>query len=279
MEALTDKAGDAITVLEEIAANFIAYLPTLLGAVLLVIVGWLLARLARRVVNRLGDSSMRAISQAFAGTRAENLRISGRTISILGDLVFALVLLVFLAASAIVAEIPAFDSWLDQIVGYLPRLVAAAVILVAGVLAGMLAKDLVASLLPHGSGERQHSLARIMQAAIVAIAAVMAIDQIGIDATLLIALVAIAGSGLTLGLSLAFGLGARRFVENLLAARRAREICKVGQIVEFGGQKGELSRITATALILDGKGGQIVIPARLLDEGNLIVSVDEGTDD
>jgi len=274
MEGLTERADEAATIVEQTLHSIVAYLPTLLAALALLVAGWLLARLGRRIVAALSERLTRTLARLFAGTRLENIRLSERTRVVLGDITFVVIIIVFIAAAVRVADIPAFSAWLNQLVSYLPQLAAGAIIMVIGVLVGMLAKDLAASALPKADQQRRLLFARALQYSVIAIAFVMAIGQVGIDATMLVALVVIASSGLALGLSIAFGLGARNHVENLLAARRAREICEIGQDVQFGRHQGRLAQITATALIIDKEGERTVIPARLIDEAELVLTVD-----
>lgn len=267
-----------MSILEEIFSSFIAYLPTLLGALLLLAVGWGLARLAQRAIARLGDRLFAFVARLFAGTPVENIRMTTRTASVLGDIAFAIVLLIFIAAAARVAEVPAFSSWLDRVIAYLPQLVTGAMIVGVGILIGMVVRDLVAgTFVGEGEGQRR-LLSRLLQASVVAVAIVMAIDQVGIDATLLVVLVSIVGGALAFGLAVAFGLGARHFVENLLAARNLRHMCQIGQAVQFGSWKGRIVEVTATAVVLETKTERVAIPARLFDEQIVVLPVEGESD-
>ena len=124
MENLDDHAQEALTAVGSFTDSLIGYLPSLVGAILLIVVGWLLGRLVKRSVVNLGDRLTRLLSRLFAGSRLENVRLNEASTKIIGDILFVIVLLIFVAAAVRVAEVPAFSAWLDRVVNYLPQLVA-----------------------------------------------------------------------------------------------------------------------------------------------------------
>ncbi len=63
------------------------------------------------------------------------------------------------------------------------------------------------------------------------------------------------------GLGLAFGLGARDTVENLLAAHYLRRQVRPGDTVELGGVRGRVVEVEDTVLVLDSETGRTLVPA------------------
>jgi hypothetical protein len=265
MDDLTSNVENAADTITTIVDSLLHYLPNLLGAIALIVIGWLLARLTRRAVVAMGHRMAQVLSRLFAGTQVENLRVSDRMTATIGSVFFAIVLLVFIAAAARVAQIPAFATWLDQIVAYLPQLVAGLVIIVGGILVGIIVRDLSAAGLDAAGIARSRTISYFFQVTIVAITVVMALNQVGIDATLLIILLSVVAGSAAFGIALAFGLGARQHVENLIAAQTLRQNFRTGQMVEVDSRIGRIVELTSTGAAIQTDRGRVLVPASLFD--------------
>jgi hypothetical protein len=64
------------------------------------------------------------------------------------------------------------------------------------------------------------------------------------------------------GAALAFGLGSRVVVENILASHYAKKLYQVGHVVRVGNTEGRIVRITPTAVVVQSKDGETAVPAR-----------------
>jgi len=104
-------------------------------------------------------------------------------------------------------------------------------------------------------------LGRIGQVVILLIAAVTAVEQLGIDAGFLTATITIViGTGIG-GIALAFALGARDHVRNIIATHYLRQVYGAGQTVKVAGVQGRILEITTTGVILETADGQTWVPA------------------
>ena len=92
------------------------------------------------------------------------------------------------------------------------------------------------------------------------------IDQIGIDITLLITLMAVAIGTLLGGIAIAFSLGSRTFVSNLIGARYLSKDYRVGERIRLGEIEGAILEISAVAVVVDTADGRMTVPAKLFGE-------------
>jgi len=109
------------------------------------------------------------------------------------------------------------------------------------------------------------------------LAATVAIDQLGIEITFLVVVAAIV-LGATLGaVGLAFGLGARESVSNLLACHYLAKWYRVGHVVRVGEHEGRIVEILPSAVVLQTGDGRLYLPARqFADQPSLLVRDGEG---
>jgi len=237
------------------------YLPTLLGATILLLAGWVVARLLRAGTNRAGDNINRILDRVFRSGRLAAFRLSPRMLAALAEVIFWLTLFVFASIAARAAGLTTFAIWLDRIVANLPNLVAGVLVIVVGFFLGAVVRDLATAAAPAARTAQGLLIGKVAQVAVIVIALVIGLDQIGIDVTFIVTVLAIAIGVLLGGFAIAFGLGARGYVSNLIGARELRREIEPGQVVRCGDTEGEVLEITATALVLATKDGRRRIPA------------------
>jgi len=250
----------------EAQSEVIAYIPSLLGALVLLAIGWTIARLARAGALRLSGGIDRVLDRFPRVGRLSRVRQSPRMPELMGRIVFWLVILFFITAATKAAGLDAFSGWLGSIVGYLPNLVAGGLIVLVGYVLGAVVRDVVAATFTSAGVERGELGGAIAQGAIVLVAVVVGIDQIGIDIDFLVTIVAIVLTAVLGGISLAFGLGARALVGNLIGAHYLRQSLQPGQIARIGEVEGEILDLTSTSIVLATPEGRTMVPAKLFNE-------------
>lgn len=258
---------------------FIGYLPHLAAAVLLLLAGWLAARLVRSVCIRLAgglNSLLARISRWSPGRRVIALTPGARVL--IGNVAFWLVILLFVAMAARVAGLELFTTWLDRIVAWLPTLLAGALIVLAGYFVSTLVRDLVAATLESAGSPQSELFGRVAQTTIFLAAMVIGLDQVGIDITFLTTLFAIVVGGLLLSLALAFGLGARDLVANLIGAQQLQRLLEPGQNARIDDTEGQILELTATSVILATREGRLAIPAKRFQETATLILTAEDDD-
>lgn len=250
----------------------LAYLPRVAAALVLLVCGWLAARLLRLVAFRL----LRRLSRFGAVER--ELKDSGAdevTARILATGIFWIVFVLFIAAAGQTLGLAVITGGLSRLAGFLPNVLAAVLILVAGLVGGNLTRTAI------GAGARS---ARIPQADLLAngarlgvltVSAVIAIEQVGANSTVLVvALGLILGGGIG-GAALAFGLGSREAVANLIASHYLVQVYRRGQRVRIGGIEGEISAFTRGGVRIETEDGRALVPAKLFEESASVLLDEE----
>lgn len=261
MDEVSAILENARRVFLHILAEFIDYLPSLLGASILLLVGWGVAHLLRAGTNRIGDNINRVLGRIFQSGRLSALRLSPRMLSVLAEVIFWLTLFVFVSIAARAAGLTRFATWLDRAVVNLPNLIAGVLVIVVGFFLGAFARDFTTAASPAARTAQSVLIGKTAQIVIIVIALVIGLDQIGINVTFIVTMLAIATGVLLGGFAIAFGLGARRYVENLIGARELRREIEPGQVLRYGDVEGEVLEITATTLVLATRDGRRRIPA------------------
>ncbi|MHA6287369.1 mechanosensitive ion channel family protein [Maricaulis sp. CAU 1757] len=263
--------------LAEAAANGLDYAPALAGALLVVLVGWLLAGPVRAAARRTLSGLGRLVERGVGSTTLSRARLPAATAPVLGELAYWAVIVITITIAARIARLPALAGWLDQIVRYLPNLLLGGLILALGYLLGLVVGEQVERAARTARSGQGALLGRLAQGAIVLSAVIMALDQVGIDVGFLVTLFAILAGALALSLSLAFALGARDHVASLVAARSLRRSLAPGCRLRVGDSEGVLLEVTATQIALETAEGRALIPAARAETDGLVVLADDGS--
>ena len=241
----------------------VGFLPKLLGAILLILAGYLLARMVgagtaavlRMVgINRLLDKT--PIQTLLARTESQKT-----SADVLGTMVAWLIFLLFGISAADTLGLSAVSSALTDLARYLPRVGVAVVIVVLGLLATTYIKELIVLACSSAGIPQGPLVAQTFYVAALLVVFVTAINELGIDTTLLNSSVLIAFGGLIAGAALSFGLGARGAVANLIAAHYLQPVFRIGQTIRVADLHGKIVALTPVSVVLDTPDGRIVVPA------------------
>ncbi len=246
--------------------------PRILAACGLVIAGWLTATLMKIFAGRLAKRLLqRANRNASVAEAVQDSGMRSAVPRIVSGFVFWVVFLVFAAAAIESLGFTVVTSVLSQIAYYLPNVLAAIGVVVGGVVLGNLARRATTSASRSAGIARGEGVGRTAQAAVVLVAVVVALDQIGIDAQLLVTLVTVVIGAALASAGLAFGIGAHTTVSNIVAAYYASQQYSVGQLVRIGDVEGEIIQLTPTALVLSTTDGRVLVPAKRFSEETSMV--------
>ena len=240
-----------------------AFLPTLATALMLLIIGWLIARVMRAIVLRIGSGIGRVLQRTGAAQHLHVVRLPWPLAVICANILYWLVLVIFIAAAASLLRLPGVAVWVDQAVAVLPKVFAAALIVLLGYVCAAFVREFVSGTARQGG--RAGALGQGFFVAVLAIAAVVAADQLGVDVGLLQDIIAIAVAAMFGGIAFAFGLGAGSSVDNIIAGYYLRKTYRVGQRVKLGDCDGVILEISPTSVMIDTREGRAQVPARLFN--------------
>ncbi len=262
--------------LDLLATGIADHLFGLLGALILVVLGWILARVLRATVVRLLTGLGRHVPAPGLAQRLEQSGLGRQASETIGGFVYWTVLILFVTAATELLGLPVARTFFAGAGEYLPSVLAALLIVFAGFLLSNLARRGIVRAASAAQVAYGDLLGRMAQGGILLVAVVIAIDQIGIDVEFLIVLLGIV-IGTTFGaMALAFGLGARTAVSNILGCHYLTQVYRVGHRIRIGSVEGRILKITPTAVILDSPSGQVMVPAKDFGEMASVLLAEEG---
>lgn len=266
----------ATSVLGQAGQALGAFLPRLLGAIALLLIGLLLTRLLTRLLRRaLEAAGVDRVAERGGVTRV--LATSGLGPSLAAVLaravrIFLTIVVVFAALSLLGLQF--LSASLNQAILALPEIFIAATLVLAGAVVAGAARERTERLtyqldFPVPAGQ-------IVQIALLAIFGILAAAEIGISTAVLLVVITVLLAAVSGTFTLAFGLGSREVARALSAGRYLRHDYRVGQEIAFGDVRGRITRIHSTSTLLDtGEGQSIRVPNHLLIDSVVTIYADE----
>jgi hypothetical protein len=202
--------------------GFVSFVPALLVAIIIFIIGWVVGASLSKVVEQL--FRLIKVDSALKAAGVEDLaRKSGFTLNsgkFIGELVRWFVVIAFLIASFEILGLTQVNDFLKGVVlGYLPSVIAAVLILMVAAVLGEVVRKAVISGIQAAGVSGAHFLGSIAKWAIWIVAFFAALSQLGIAPAVLQTLFTGVVIALSLALGLSFGLGgqdaAGRYIEKL----------------------------------------------------------------
>ena len=198
--------------LQDALSAFLSFIPQLIGALIILIIGYVIAKALQAIVGRVLEgigfdrwTERGGIKQFFDRADTEHTPHS-----ILGRLVFWFVFIIAITMAADALGIPQVSAVLAQLIAYIPSIIAAILILI---LAALLA-NFLSSIVRGATGS--DILASVARYAIIVYAVFAAVTQLGIAVELTAPTFLIVLGAVALAAAIAFGLGSREVAQDII---------------------------------------------------------------
>jgi hypothetical protein len=193
------------------ATKITAFLPELIGAIIIFILGWIVARLFKLAVVKL--LILVRFDKATDKTGVKGFLNKGNITKapseIIGSLVYWFAMILVIIASLDALGLPIVSDLLNSIFLYIPNVVAAIIVLILGLLLGNLLSAVVRTAAANAGLKSAEGLGKLALYAIVFFSGAIALIQLDIGEEIVGAAFVIAFGAAALALGLAFGLGGK----------------------------------------------------------------------
>jgi len=205
----------------EMLTKILAYLPVLLGALIILIVGWIIAKAIRRLI----DVVLKAIRFDALADKAGitailkkgDLKITAR--EVVSGLVYWLVIIMVLVMVVNALGLPKASDVLTTLFAYVPNVIAALFVMIVALFLASFLSGIVRTAAGNANLPKPEIFAGVSRWAIIIFAATIALEELGIAPLLVTTTFNIILGGVCLALALAFGIGgkdaAARYLEEL----------------------------------------------------------------
>jgi small-conductance mechanosensitive channel len=235
-----------------------SFLPRLAGALVLLIVGWIVVAVIRRALAKvLRTAGLDAAGERWGAADVLERFGFGRSLaSVLAGAVRVGLLLVVIFAALSLLGLQFLSASLNAAILYLPRVLFAFLLLLAGMVISEFVRRQVDRLATQM--DIPGPLGGLAQAVVLAVFVVTALAQLGVPTQILLVLVSVLLAAAAATLALAFGIGGREMAREVSARRYVEGAFQIGQEITVSEVRGTISAIEATGTVLETAAGERV---------------------
>ena len=201
-------------------SNFTAFLPSLVGALVIFVIGFIIAKILRSVITKvLTKINVKNLTQQV-GIEPMLKNANTSTPEIAGGFVYWTILLFTLVAVFSKLGLPAVANLLNQGIALIPNIIVALVLVVVGLFLGNLVKDMIRKSMAASGNSSSELIGDVARGFVLFIVFSMALAQVGIGGGIIESLVQIVfgalGLGLALALGISFGVGGQEKAKQII---------------------------------------------------------------
>lgn len=264
---------NALKIVEELLLDFAAVVDNILGALAVLLIGWLVANLLSKVVRKLlkgiGIDRLAERLNEIEIIHKSNLKIVPSVL--LSKILYYLLFFVFIIAATDVLGMDAVTLLMGNLLNYIPKLLSALLVFVVGVLVADFLKKIVLTTCQSLGIPAAGTIANVVFYFLFLNVVMITLSQAGIDTDFIQDNISILLAGAVLAFAIGYGFASRPIVANFLSSFYNKEKVKLGDIIGIDGMKGRVIEVDNNSFTLQSEDRKIVIPLSKLSSENIEV--------
>ena len=264
MSQITEKKDMVLNTLETIWSEIALAIPNILGAITILIIGWVITKIIVYVIKK----ALKLAKADKLDDKLNEIELFGEgkfkfnIIKMVTSFVKWLLLLVFIIVAADVAGLTIISQEIGKLLHYIPQLFTAVLLFLVGVYIASFIKKSITSLFKSLEISGGNALGQIVFILITVFVSITALNQAGIDTTIITSNITLILGSLLAAFALALGFGAREVVSSLLKAFYTRKTYELGQEIKFNDVQGEIVSVNEISMTLKTKTGTLIVPIK-----------------
>ncbi|MCU0490275.1 MAG: mechanosensitive ion channel [Chloroflexaceae bacterium] len=254
--------------LTKIVTDILNFIPNLINGLIILLIGFLIAVVIRWILATvLGRLKLDALVERAGLTRAlRSYSIKVPPTRLVAQTIFFFLLLTFLITATNLMGLGAVSRLLEQLLVFLPNIIAALILFLLGGLVAQFVGNLVAAAATASGVTGAARLGTLVQSIITLFVVVLALSQLGVDTAILVTAITIMLAAFGLAVGLGLGLGVRSVVQHILAGYYMRQRLAAGQPIALNDVQGEVGGVGSVNTVVNTAEGNVIIPNTVLLE-------------
>ncbi len=262
---------NALRIVEELLIKFGAAVPKFLGALIVVLIGWIIARLTakftKRVLKTIGLDKLTERLNEIDIVYRSKIRIVPSVL--LSKLLYYVLFFIFIIAATDVLGMEAISNLMSDLLNYLPHLFSAFLVFIAGILIADFLKGVVLTTCNSLGIPAANIISNVIFYFLFLNVVMIALSQAKIDTEFIQDNLSIILAGVVLAFAIGYGFASRQIVANFLSSLYNKEKIKIGDMIGIEGVKGEVIEIDNSTFTILSENKKIIIPLSKLSSENI----------
>ena len=236
--------------------------PNIIGALLVLIIGWIVTKLVVKVIKKaLKLAKVNKLDDKLNDIEiVEGKKLNFDSVKVVSSFVKWLMYVMLMIMASDIMGLEIISTQISNLLGYLPKLFAALVLFILGLLFANFVKKGLNSLFESMDLSGGKILSQVVFFLMLTFISITALNQAGIDTEIITNNVNMIIASFLIAFAIAFGLGAREVVGKLLKTYYARKTFEVGQKIEFNNNEYTVDAVENISVKLSNSKGILIVP-------------------
>ena len=247
--------------LRSFGTRLMGAIPSIIGALIIFLIGYLIAKILSSAVTKiLRVTKFDALADKINATDyLERANISITPSKLVGKFVYWILILIVLITASETLGWEAVSHEISKLVGFIPKLFIAIVILIFGTFIASLLRDIIAGATSSLGISTGKVIANIVFYLLFITILLTALSQAGVDTTVITSNFLLILGTVLLAAGISYAFASRDILTNILAGYFSRNMYSKGMNIEVDGVKGVIETITHTGVIIKEDSGNLTI--------------------
>ncbi|UWX54134.1 mechanosensitive ion channel [Maribacter litopenaei] len=273
METLNEWKNLTVQSLSAMGENIGGTLPKIVGALVIIIIGWLITKIILVVPGKLlkvskVDRLTEKINEADLFGESD---ITVDVSKVILGFVKWLMYLVFLIVAADILNWTIISTEIGNLLRYLPKLFSAIALFMIGIYVATYIKKAVKGLFESFELSGSKIISTIVFYLITIFIGITALNQAGVDTTIITSNITLIVGAFLLALAIGFGLGSKEVISALLKAFYARKKYVAGDKIKLNDIEGVIESIDNICVTVKTNQGKVIVPIHEIVENRVII--------
>lgn len=246
--------------------DFVKAIPLIIGALVILLVFWIIARVARGIVSRVlkGIKFDSLVEKVKLDVLFDKMGIKTKPSSIIGQMLYLMIMVVGLVAASDHMGWDVVSQEVSKLISLIPLILSGMVIFVIGFYVAGMIRDLLSSATESMGVGAGKILASAIYYFLLIVITLSTLEHIGVDISILSDNFQLIIGAIVIAGAISYGLASRDLLQNTLSTYYGRNTFEVGQRIRVDGTEGEIIEISNISVILSTGNGRLVVPSSVL---------------
>ncbi len=271
MDNITAWSELTLSSLKAMGEKIMSTLPNILGAIIILIVGWLVSKIVVYLLKKLLKlARVEKVTEKLNEHKVlGDTKINFSITNVIVIFVKWILFLVFLIVAADIMNWDVVSVEIGNLLGYLPKLFSAIALFMIGMYIAKFVKNAIHGFYDSFDLAGSNIISTLAFYIIAVIVTITALNQAGIDTTVITNNVTVILGAFLLAVAIGFGLGSRDIIGNILLTFYTRKNYEVGDTVKLAGVEGTVDAIDNICMTVKTNKGKTIIPIKEVAESQV----------
>jgi hypothetical protein len=273
MDKLSEYKDTAMGSLSSMWPDIIQVGANIAIAIVVLILGWLISKIVTKIIKKaLKLAKFSKLDEKINEIEiVEGKQLNFDSIKVVTKFVKLIMYIMIIIVISDVLGLQILSEKISEFLSYFPKLLVALIIFMIGLLFANFVKKGLKSLFESVDLSGGKMLSQVVFFLLLIFVSITALNQAGVNTEIITSNFTMILGSFLLAFSLAFGLGAREVVGDLLKTFYTRKTFEVGKKIEFQGKVYEIDAINNISVVLKSAEGQLIIPVKDIVENQIKV--------